>query len=141
MPISSTFHDGIDRYSMVLHGLNNQLSDLTITLSFLLKHSDKSSFCLKHFSQSLCLMLRTKTFEIVVVVVVMMLVVVLVVMVPRAVVQVFQQMLFSFILTISQGAKHSVPSVRLHEMLQITYLHLSENNDDQIIVYSLWVPS
>lgn len=86
-------------------------------------------------------MLRTKTIEIVVVVFVTMLVLVLVVMVLRALVLVFQQMLFSIILTISQGANQSFPSVQLHEMLQITYLYLSENSDDQIIVYSLWVPS
>lgn len=46
----------------------------------------------------------------------------------------FQQMLFSVILTISQGTKQSVSSIQFHERLQVTFSN-GGHADDQITVY------
>lgn len=114
----------IERFSMVLHGLNDLLVIRLSSLVFF-QNTEISLPSSLYFSLSLCLMLRIETFGmVVVVVVVVMPVVVVMVVVLGILVLAFQQMLFSVTLTVSQGTKPSVISVQLHKGLQVTHLHL-----------------
>lgn len=113
----------IERFSMVLHGLNDLLVIRLSSLVFF-QNTEISLPSSLYFSLSLCLMLRIETFGMVVVVVVVMPVVVVMVVVLGILVLAFQQMLFSVTLTVSQGTKPSVISVQLHKGLQVTHLHL-----------------